>query len=541
MSNGNHSRNHHDAASAQHNYTYEGARARQSAEFMADKVHWEEGYSFRGQPYRYLHHQRGIIGTFTIRLLEARDLKRSYWSALALGPVKHFGLSKAHGEVTSFCTMALDFVEEEEDAHHKDDYYQTTTSTQKSQQSIDQKNSPLALPGSEDRKQPADGKRSRTSWADRGDVQKSPIISQNNNPVWDNVSLAFPLRKNAMPVDGMRILVKLRVDEDSTAVENLFPIGGNHQYPGRLLGMGEIDVTDLCLGQTKQGQALPGIQDAWIPISLPPSSDNRSGGDNPQQRRQPSSDLKKAASSSTTDNDDDDDDSLNKKKDPLASEPLLLPNGAECTGRVRIFVSYEPYGMEPQKNDIVALECFARRNWTSASCRPILYPSLQPMRVLDRRPPYLLVATLAGLSNSGTAGNQQKHAPHRIRLHRNNVFVVERQNLVDAAQNLAWLPADFLLSTPIGQAAGEMAGPVVAAGQELLMPAMLSMKLFWMALRTTAIASVSSIQALGSTFVQEGANSLLYPANRGPAGRRNDNDGHNNSNKTSSSIKLIQL
>ena len=525
--------NHYSPEQAHHN-TYEGARARQSAESLADKVHWEESLSFRGQPYRYLHHQKGVIGRFTVRLLEARELRRSYWSALALGPVKHFGLSKAHGEVTSFCTVALDFVEWD---HDNPDRQQASQSASQTKRSID--SNPLVLPGSEDRKQPAsiNQRRRNSTWVnDDEDAQRSPVVSRNNNPVWDNVTMTFPLRKNAMSTDGMRILVKLRVNEDSTAVENLLPIGGGGE-DSRLLGQGELDVTNLCLGQNHEGQALPGIIDAWIPLSLPKGEKVDEDDSKP-----PPSHTKEASSHAAMHS--------NSKQDSevtdfsAAAAKKHDQSMSECTGRVRVFVSYEPYGMEPQTNDVVALECFARRHWPSTSCRPTLYPPLQPMRVLDRRGPYLLLATA---TTRATTSRNLHNLPHRIRLHRNAVFVVERQNLVDTVQNLVWLPADVFLSTPMGQAAEEMAGPVVVAGQQVLMPALLSFKLFWMAFRTTALAGFSSVQALGSTFLEEGTNSLMEQGDhtRGGAAaggrRRNTNNNNVENNTRSSSIKLVQL
>jgi len=88
--------------------TYEATRAQERNAVQADKIHWERDASFRNQAYRHLHHQKGLMGTFSIRLLEASDLKRSYWSALAFGPVKMLGLSKAHGAVSSFVSFALD-------------------------------------------------------------------------------------------------------------------------------------------------------------------------------------------------------------------------------------------------------------------------------------------------------------------------------------------------------------------------------------------------------------------------------------------------
>jgi hypothetical protein len=120
------------------------------------------------------------------------------------------------------------------------------------------------------------------------------------------------------------------------------------------------------------------------------------------------------------------------------------------------------------------------------------------MTVLERRGQYLLAEYVAS--------DQRKAC---VRLHRNAVFVVERQNLVDAAHNLALLPADVWMSTPLGRKMGEIAGPVVAASRELLLPAFYSFKLVWVAVRTTTLASMSGVRALGSTLWQEGSSSLI--------------------------------
>jgi hypothetical protein len=55
-----------------------------------------------------MHYQNKVIATFQIHLLEAADLPRNYWSALAVGPVNLLGLSKAHGPVSSFVSFSLD-------------------------------------------------------------------------------------------------------------------------------------------------------------------------------------------------------------------------------------------------------------------------------------------------------------------------------------------------------------------------------------------------------------------------------------------------
>jgi len=396
--------------------TYESTKARESTLRQPDKIHWDNDRSFRDQPYRQLHHQRGVMGVFRIRLLEAADLQRSYWSALALGPVKHLGLSKAHGETSSFCSFTL--------VHDE----------------------PKDRSSNLDRKPSA-----------RAKAMVSPVIPTSNNPVWDNCQFECPLVKGRAPTDGLGIRLSVRVDEDATALDNFVPGAGGD---GRMLGTGELDLTDLCRGENGTGQALPGVRDAWIPIALPAEAEQE----------------------------------FSELLDPLQQKPKKGAN----TGKVRVLVTYEPIGLEPQAHDIVALESFARRNLATASCRPTLEP-LMPLTVLERRGSYLLCEYLL-------PGTNRKKAC--IRLHRNAVFVIERQNIKDAAHNLVLLPFDVVMATPLGQTAGRLLGPTAAAGRELVMPAFLSFKLVWMAAKTTTLAGFSGVQALGSTFWEVGTSSL---------------------------------
>ena len=431
--------------------TYEATKARRSTQGQPDKVHWDGAAAFRDQPYRLLHHQRGLIGIFRIRLLEAADLKRSYWSALALGPVKHLGLSTAHGAISSFCTFSLVYG----DAYENPDEPKGARVTALRQGDWDKK--PAAKQSSKDQhnKEP---------------MIVSPVVPSNDNPVWENCQFEFPLRKGVLPKDGMRVQLQIRVDEDAAPMESILPgipSGGD----SRLLGVGKLDLTELCLGETVDGQVLPGVKDAWIPISL-------AGQEPPEEPNE----LPYSAD------------------DPLAP-PVAKANLSDpppVTGMVRVLVSYQPVGLEPQPKDIIALEAFARRNPSSATCRPLLQP-LMPLTVIERRGSYLLC-------EYSLADARRRKAC--VRLHRNAVFVIERQNLVDAAHNLALLPVDVMMSTPVGQATAHTLGPVLAAGREVLMPALLSLKLVWMAARTTTLAGVSGVQALGSTLWHEGANSL---------------------------------
>jgi hypothetical protein len=435
--------------------TYEATKARLSTRSQPDKIHWDGSAAFRDKPYRQLHHQNGVIGVFRVRLLEAADFQRSYWSALALGPVKHLGLSKAHGACSSFCTFDFEYK----------DPHETPVATASTAHRM-----------SEDRKPAASSKKT----AARSPAAVSPIVPSDNNPVWENCQFDFLLRKGALVSDGRRIHLAIRVDEDSTAMENFLP--GMPKGDARLIGAGSLDVTDLCLGESADGKAMPGILDAWLPISLQ------------GQQTDQEEELEGMAAYN--------------KNDPLAP-PVSKQKRQQAqtpppvTGMVRVLISYQPIGMDPQPKDIVALEAFARRSPSDNTCRPVL-PPLMPLIVLERRGAYLLCEYhLTG--NSSSARNNKTAC---VRLHRNACFVIERQNLVDAAHNLALLPADVWMSTPLGQAVSHAATPVLTATENLLMPAALSFKLVWMAVRTATLAGVSGVQALGSTLWQEGTQSL---------------------------------
>lgn len=363
--------------------TYEASRALQSTWGQPDKIYWEQEYAFRGSPYRLLHHQKGVIGTFRVQLLEARKLERSYWSALALGPVKHLGLSKAHGEISSFCTLAL--------------------------------------------RVPTDPHSERKNSASNSKKYTSPVIVNQNSPVWNNCEWEIPLKKGID--DGMPIVFQVEATEDASAAESMgLPlIPSEHD---RLLGTGTIDVTSLCLGE-ENGKSHIGVMDVWIKISK---------------------------------------------------------NNNE-TGEIHLLVSYTPNGLDPQQDDIVALESFARRNLKISTCDSLL-PPLQPLKVLQTNGGFLLVEYRM---------RNQKRAT--LRLNRKAVFVIERQNIIDGAIKLAFLPADVILSTPVGQSAQSIAAPVLDTAGELLMPAFLSARLLWGAFRTTGFAAISGVfAATGSVW-----------------------------------------
>jgi hypothetical protein len=414
--------------------TYEATKAQERNSSQADKIHWEQDSAYRKKAYRQLHHQNGIIGSFQIRLLEAADLKRSHWSPLGLGPVKLLGLSKAVGAVSSFVSFTLDRGSNDAEINP----------------------SPDSKPAAKRLELPP--------------CFVSSVIPQDNNPVWTNCYFDLRLLKGALQ-DSQPIRICIRVDEESTAVENLIP-GVQTGGDSRLLGTGTLDLTSLCLGQiVESGQPQVGVLDTWVDLY-------KEGGNESTSAR----DLKS-------------DDGLMKNP----AEDLVNSNGT--MGRVRVLVSYNPNGMEPQPNDIVALEAFARIQPRQASCRPIL-PPLLPLHVVKTSGPWLLVEYQ--LSERRRYNDKKAF----LRLHRNSVFVIERRNFIDETLNLALLPADVFMSTPLGDATKDILGPAFIAGKQLLMPALLSSKLLWMALRTTALASITGVQAATSAFVNEGSTSL---------------------------------
>lgn len=371
------------SASLSEPLTYEASRALQSTWGQPDKIHWDRDYSFRDSAYRLLHHQKGIIGTFRVQLLEARNLQRTYWSALALGPVKHLGLSKAHGSVSAYCTLELKFPVAGADA---------TNQMQKPP--------------------PASSK------------YISAVVPNQNNPVWPHCEWDIPLKKNLC--DGAPILLHVEAIEDASATERIgIPLVPSDE--DRVLGMGDLDITSLCLGEDK-GQTQVGVLDMWLP--------------------------------------------LQKKDNP--------------TGEVRVLISYVPNGLNPQPNDLVALEAFARRNSQHSSCLPVI-PPLQPLKVLQERGCYLLVEYRMRNGQRAT-----------LRIHRKSLFVIERFNIIDGAVNLALAPADIFLSTSVGRVTQSLAAPLLDAGGEVLMPVILSVKLVWGAFRTTGFAALSGLTAATS-------------------------------------------
>jgi hypothetical protein len=559
---------HSSQASSSSLGTYEATMAALSIQQQPDPIHWMNQVTFREQHYRLLHHQQGTTGIFTIRLLQAQQLRRSHWSPLALGPVKLLGLSKAHGPVSSFCEFALTFLPPEEVSMSSSSSSSSTSKSTSGGSSASTSNSCSSAAScsdstmmDEDRKPAAvqvQGSTTTsmrtTSSSARKPIFTSPVIPNNDHPVWAEGDTAchfeFPLQKGAAHTnanagnnhyssndqrgDGMRIVLTVTVREDATTLEQMIPSlpglqsqsshnhNSNNQH--RMLGMGQIDLTELCFGEYScTGQPCPSVQDAWIPLSLPRNTNNDPNCHEPQQPSTTARTTSAAAAcaenhkvsslqsdcSSTT---------QSLKTDPLAGSDTKQNssdnNNTNDYGRVRVLISYQPVGLEPQPKDIVAFESFARHDVRNMSCRPVMDPLL-PLTVLDRKGSYLLLEYVVQRHQH----HRHHHHHHRamvhqptekacVRVHRNAVFVIERQNIMDAATNLVLLPVDVAMSTPIGQATQRALSPIVTASRELLMPALLSAKLVWLATRTTGLGVAHGVIALTGTVWQEGTSSL---------------------------------
>jgi hypothetical protein len=460
--------------------TYEATMARKSANKQPDPITWVGEAAFRDQPYRQLHHQKGLMGMFKVRLLEAADLERSYWSALALGPVKHLGLSTAHGPISSFCTFTM-----EAEPHNMES---------------------AVIPCGDDAKMPAKPS-ANSKMLDKTlsqPVVVSPVMPQDNNPVWSDFYFEMPLRKGSLREDGMRIMLAVRVDEDAHVAEKIIP--GLPKGDDRLIGRGRVDITSLCLGETLFAETQVGVLDAWVPIYYT-ANDLDQVEEQHQYGLQDRFGLASAAASAS------------HKEDPLKAVPTKRPPVKKQVGKVRLLISYRPNGMEPQQNDVVAFESYARRPPRRSTCLPIV-PPLMPMIVREVKDPYLLVeyslpiapiTQASAPSSSHRQGNgtilQELRRDNKacIRLHRNSVFVIERKNILDATVGFALMPADAIMRTPLGQTGAQILGPVLNAGREVLMPATLSLRLVFMALKTTTMVSLSGVQAAAGAILHQAA------------------------------------
>jgi hypothetical protein len=437
-----------------------------------------------------LDHQKRRIGTFTLQLLEAKNLVRHHWSLLSIGPVKHLGLSKAHGQVSSFVQFQLGFI----------DY----DSFQK------QQNSPYRhfVPSS------------------TNPTYQSSTVYSNSNPSWSNTQsssnkslFSINLQKASLPQDGMNVVLQLMVKEERTAAETFLPgisgITKGGATDGQI-GVAHVDLTNLLLRREEtssegtsitphvvsHGNSLD-VWDLWIDLVYEEAMTTTMSGSAPYAVGSP---MTTTASNATT--------KSSSSKPPSATAAQIdskaTSSSSSSTGQIRILISYEPHGLHPRQGDIVALESFARLRESSISCHPIL-PPLFPLQVLDIRGDYLLVQFDYISSSFGDESpslkpksKSESHATSRgmVKIHRNSIFVIERKNLVDAMVNVALTPIDVALSTPLGKEITHHTQPYVEAVGELLMPAFLSTKLLWEACKLGGGATLVGVQTAASVILQ---------------------------------------
>lgn len=416
--------------------TYEQASAQKLQSKATDPIHYNAKYSYRNSPYRHLHHQHGEIGTFKVHLVEAENLKRHHWSVLGMGPVKHLGLSRAHGQVSSYAVMKLFFRSRpERGGSHHDTFtngsvYGTASTDPNNfweNESIASLSMNSSASSASNAKKPAE--RQSVSYSSSNKEHKSSIIRSNSNPVWptlqsssNNSIFNMTVEKGAMPKDGMEIMLSIQMREEWSAADSFVPVKGGGKG---ILGESELNLTPLVLkgfgfDSTSLEQEVD-VMDEWITLSIPPL--------HPYSEE------------------------AEQKKD---------------AGRVRVVISYEPNSLMPRRGDTVALEMFARQSLATCMFRPIINP-LHPLKVKDVRGEYLLCSfDLPPIQDTHEHGNgtiqkgSTKTREGCLRLHRNCCFVIERTNIIDSAVNVALKPADVVMSSHIGQEVSHTLSPYVA-------------------------------------------------------------------------------
>jgi len=206
----------------------------------------------------------------------------------------------------------------------------------------------------------------------------------------------------------------------------------------------------------------------------------------------------------------------------------------ETSGKVHLLISYTPNGMVPKPDDIVAFESFARRpianTSSSVNVGPVItpiIPPLSPLLVIQTRGQYLLLEystsrTITSVDRNGNVKSSRYERSHRTRVHRNSVFVIERHTLLDAAGNIARLPGDIVLSTPIGQEIVQASAPLVAGAMELVGPAVLGSKLMMSAGWTGVRMSLAGARAATEAVVVASQEKALERRDGGQSDRSGD-------------------
>eukprot|EP00986_Skeletonema_menzelii_P021365 scaffold34286_cov251-Skeletonema_menzelii.AAC.1 len=384
--------------------------------------------------------------------------------------------------------------------------------------------------------------------------------NQNNNN--NNNNFHIPLYKNdllpTLQTDGAKITLDIRLDEQMTQAESLLVDGAlssavtvasvatsmvgmgqqtkvvsniGREMLGlgsdRLIGRGDVDLMPLLVGLWEED---------WEENNGVLSSSSCSSSDQNEEEDATLDVLGRIPSSARM---------MRRRVERMGVLDVWVPlhhpadalNGlssdgkedsatASSAGKVHLRISYEPNGMSPKRDDVVALESFARRPFEHVNgsggngsggvpggnnnttfnlgsvINPIL-PTLSPFLVIDRKGSYLLLEyatsrTVTSVDRHGNIKSSRWERTHRVRIHRNSVFVIERRTLLDVAGDIARLPGDIVLSTTVGQEIAEASAPVVAGVLELMTPAFQSVKLLMGAGSLGVRASLAGAKAASS-------------------------------------------
>eukprot|EP00815_Leptocylindrus_aporus_P006077 CAMPEP_0116064334 /NCGR_PEP_ID=MMETSP0322-20121206/9030_1 /TAXON_ID=163516 /ORGANISM="Leptocylindrus danicus var. apora, Strain B651" /LENGTH=419 /DNA_ID=CAMNT_0003550287 /DNA_START=270 /DNA_END=1529 /DNA_ORIENTATION=+ len=246
-----------------------------------------------------------------------------------------------------------------------------------------------------------------------GKEYRSSQITNSIDPVWaDNRAgsqFVIPLQKGSL-MDGSPVCILARVFEPHTAIESMLP---SQVKGGEPIGQATINLTDLVLGKES-------VKDCWVTLRPPNKSLDFACGDH-------------------------------------RNEGFNSNNNGDNSGEIRLLFTYDPCGIEPNKNDVVCMEAFARKPTN------LIVSHLCPMRVLERKGGYVLLKFRMVNGEFGT-----------VRLHRNAVFVIEHFSAIDGAVNLALTPTDIFFSSKVGQHVGQAASPVVNALGDFVKPVMMT-------------------------------------------------------------------
>lgn len=172
----------------------------------------------------------------------------------------------------------------------------------------------------------------------------------------------------------------------------------------------------------------------------------------------------------------------------------LSPGG----GSLHVVVEYEPVGMEPEVDDIVFFEAFAR------SGRSLVFPPNEPMVVRAVSGAYLLVGyQTPAAREAGMRADEASMHENRLKVHRNTVFVIERQTLIDSAWHSILDVTDVIGAIPPVQWTKKQLQPYTKYAIVFARPALSSLSITFAAARLALRTSMAAMQGATNTVFQD--------------------------------------